>query len=250
MTISTYSKINLFMRSLVLFIYSLFSIVIHSICVFLLWPYRNNVIRHFLTNYLYMLKVICHLDYKLFGAENIRKDRNGVILSKHQSTWETFYLPVLFHDPAIILKKEILWLPFFGWGLAASKPIAIDRNKKRSAMQQIITQGRKYLEQGRWILIFPEGTRMPTGKVGNYKAGGARLAVETGYPVLPIAHNAGLYWPKRKFIKRPGTIHVVIGPLIETTGRTADEVLELAKEWIENTMLTINEIGNIYTNTL
>lgn len=238
----SYSKTNLFIRSLMLFIYSLFSIVIHSICVFLLWPYRDDVIRHFLKNYLKMLKLICHLDYKLIGAENIPKKRNGIILSKHQSTWETFFLPVLFHDPAIILKREILWVPFFGWGLAASKPIAINRNKKRNAMQQIITQGKQFLAKGRWILIFPEGTRMPTGTVGNYKAGGARLAVETGYPVLPIAHNAGLYWPKRKFIKQPGTIHVVIGPLIETKGRTADEVLNSAKEWIENTMLEINRV--------
>src|SRR5262249_35098410 len=119
-------------------------------------------------------------------------------------------------------------------------PIAIDRDNKTSAMQQIITKGKKCLDVGRWVLVFPEGTRVPTGAVGKYKLGGARLAVATGYPILPIAHNAGRYWPRRTFLKRPGSVRIVIGPLIESEGRKAEELLHAAKAWIEETMVRID----------
>jgi 1-acyl-sn-glycerol-3-phosphate acyltransferase len=183
-----------------------------------------------------MLKVICHLDYQVVGEENITKGRHGILMCKHSSSWETYFLPQFFHTPAIIAKRELAWVPFFGWGLAVMDPIFIDRANTRSAMQQVIEKGKRCLDSGRWIMIFPEGTRVPYGRVGNYKLGGARLAAETGYPILPIAHNAGRYWPRRTFIKRPGTITVVIGPLIESQGRQADELLALTKQWIEETM--------------
>lgn len=241
---NTYSKVNLFIRSLIFFIYSIVSIVFYSlivICAFF-FPlrFRHALIRGFLSMYIFMLEKICLIRYQVEGLENIPKDRSGIILSKHQSTWETFFLPLVFHDPAIILKKELLWVPFFGWGLAAADPIAINRSNKVSAMQQIITKGRQCLEKGRWILVFPEGTRMPPGKVGKYKLGGARLATATGYPVIPVAHNAGRFWPRRQFIKQPGTITVVIGPVIESRERTPEEVLILAKDWIEGTMTRID----------
>jgi 1-acyl-sn-glycerol-3-phosphate acyltransferase len=176
------------------------------------------------------------VNYQIDGLENIPKDRVAVILSKHQSTWETFYLPTLFNQAAIILKKELLWVPFFGWGLGITDPIAINRNDPKSAMDQIIQQGKKCLDTGRFILVFPEGTRIPPGKVGKYRLGGARLATATGYPVIPVAHNAGKHWKKRGFYKIPGTIQVIIGPLIETKDRTAEEVLNQAKNWIEDKM--------------
>lgn len=239
-----FSTIEIWIRSAIFFIYGISSILIHSLLVFCVWGfhprYRHNIIRHFLRNYIHMLRVICKLDYKIEGLEHLPKDRIGIVFSKHQSTWETFFLPLFFHQPAIILKRELLWVPFFGWGLAASDPIAINRNDKRSSMQQIIEKGKKYLDQGRWVLIFPEGTRMPPGVAGKYKLGGARLAEATGYPVLPVAHNAGEFWPKKQFIKRPGVIHVVIGPMIESKDKTAEEILELAKTWIENTMMRIS----------
>lgn len=240
-------KINnggIFIRSLIFAIYSLTTIVLYSLVVLasVIFPLRvrHLLIRSYLRVYLRMLKFICHVDYKVEGLENIPKNRNGIILSKHQSSWETFYLPTIFHAPAIILKKELYWVPFFGWGLAISDPIAIDRNDKTSAMQQVIAKGKKRLDDGRWVLVFPEGTRMPPGVVGNYKLGGARLAAATGYPIIPVAHNAGRCWPRRKFIKRPGTITVVIGPVIESQGRSAEEILELAKNWIETTMIRID----------
>lgn len=240
----TCSQINLFLRSLLFSIYSLLSIFLYSFVVVaaIILPLqtRHALIRAYLRAYLWVLKKLCHIDFQVHGLEHIPREHAGVVLCKHQSTWETFFLPLVFHNPAVILKRELLWLPFFGWGLAASDPIAINRNDKSSAMQQIITKGKKCLTAGRWIIVFPEGTRTAFGSVGHYKLGGARLAVATAYPVIPVAHNAGLYWPRRKFIKKPGTIHVVIGPEISTQGKTAEAVLELAKQWIETTVLHIN----------
>lgn len=240
-----YSTANLFIRSLVFSIYSLTSMVIYSFLCLAALPlplrYRHKLVRSYLHAYMYLFKKICLIDYQIHGKENIPKDRVGIILSKHQSTWETFFLPLLFHEPAIILKRQLLWIPFFGWGLAVIDPIAINRSDKTSAMQQIIQKGRKCLEAGRWILIFPEGTRVPPGQIGNYKLGGCRLAAATGFPVLPIAHNAGRFWPKRSFIKQPGTIHMVIGPLIESEDRTPEQILEMAKGWIEDTVSNIDQ---------
>jgi 1-acyl-sn-glycerol-3-phosphate acyltransferase len=201
--------------------------------------YRFHVVMGWSRTIVWLLKVICCIDYKITGRENIPKDRNGIVMSKHQSAWETFYLPPRFHQTAIILKRELYWVPFFGWGMAASNPIGINRNDKLSAMNQIITKGKQCLEEGRWVLVFPEGTRIAPGEVGKYRLGGARLASDSGYPVLPVAHDAGYYWSRRKFIKTPGTIEVVYGPIIETKGRTAEEILALTKDWIEGTMVKL-----------
>jgi len=239
-----YSQFNLFVRSLLFTIVSSMFIFFYSFITLasMLFPmkYRYPVIRLFMKTYLRILTVICHIDCQIKGLENIPKDQNGIVLCKHQSTWETFLLPTLFDKFAVISKRELLWVPFFGWGLASSDPITINRKNKTSAMQQIIEKGTRCLQAGRWIFIFPEGTRTASGQVGDYKLGGPRLAAATGYPVLPIAHNAGRFWPRRKFIKRPGTITMVIGPLIETKGRKAEEVLADAKGWIEETMLKID----------
>lgn len=238
-----YSRLNLFIRSLIFSVYSLTTIAIYSLVCVLAWPlpvrWRHAIIRQYLRVYMWVLKVICHIDYTVEGLENIPADHRGVVMSKHQSTWETFFLPIVFHAPAVIVKRELLWLPFFGWGLAAGDPISINRSDASSAMQQIIKKGKKCLDSGRWVLVFPEGTRVAPGKPGKYRLGGARLAVATGYPVIPVALNAGHFWPRRKFIKRPGTVRVVIGPPIETKGRTPEEVLSLTREWIEGTMARI-----------
>jgi 1-acyl-sn-glycerol-3-phosphate acyltransferase len=236
--------LNLFLRSLVFSCCMMISTVFFSfICILSrLFPlsYRHQVIRCFLYLQLYTLKVICRIDYHVEGLEHLSRQRNGIIFSKHQSAWETFYLPTVFHNLAIILKRELLWVPFFGWGLAALDPIAINRREKTTAMQQIIRQGQQCLAAGRWILIFPEGTRVPPGTTGQYRLGGARLAAETGYPVIPIAHNAGRYWPRRAFIKKPGTIQVVIGAPIHSSGQSAEAILAQAKEWIERTVAEID----------
>jgi 1-acyl-sn-glycerol-3-phosphate acyltransferase len=238
-----YSKVSLFIRSLIFSTYSIITMILYSfICLASLpFPlsYRHWLIRSYMRVYFYVLKVVCHLDYQIEGMENIPKDRFGVIMCKHSSTWETFMLPICFHTPAPLAKRELAWVPFFGWGLAVADPIFINRKQKQTAMQQIIKKGKKCLQQKRWIMIFPEGTRVPFGKIGHYKLGGARLAVAAECPVIPIAHNAGWFWPRREFIKKPGTVKMVIGPLIESKGRTPEEVLALTKEWIESTMVRI-----------
>ncbi len=245
-------QLNLFLRSAIFFICSAVSIFLFSfICLFsLLLPltWRHFLLRQFAKLYIWMLGVICQIYYEVEGLENLPDKRFGVVFSKHQSAWETFFLPTIIHDPAVIAKRELLFVPFYGWGIAAADPILINRKDKTSAMQQIINKGKKCLEQGRWILVFPEGTRVPVGEVGKYHLGGARLAVATQAPVIPIAHNAGYFWPKRGFIKQPGTVRVVVGPVIETTGRTPDEVMESAKNWIEATMLRIGGLVNKATS--
>lgn len=244
-------QLNLFIRSCIFAVCSLTFIVVTSISILLarVFPLstRYKMIVRFLRFYLWMLGKICHITYRLHGAENIPANRTGIIFCKHQSTWETFLLPTLVHEPVAIAKRELLWVPFFGWALAASNPIAINRKDRASAMQQIITKGKICLEQGRWLFVFPEGTRTPYGTIGYYRLGGARLAAATEAPVLPIAHNAGKFWPRRKFIKYPGVIDVVIGPLIESKGRTPEEILELAKDWIEGAVRRID--SNVYEST-
>lgn len=240
-----YSKLELFIRSFIFSTYSLSTMVIYSFfCLFsLLLPFkkRQSMIRAYLVVYFKVLKAVCHIDYKVEGFEHLRKNRPGIIMSKHQSTWETFFLPLIFHDPAIIIKRQLLLIPFFGWGLAISDPIAINRSNKSSAMQQIIAKGKRALAANRSILIFPEGTRVAPGHIGYYRLGGARLAAATGAPIIPVAHNAGRAWPRRKFIKQPGTITMVIGPLIESEGKTAEALLAETKDWIETTMLRIDK---------
>ena len=244
----SYSKINLFFRSLIFSLYSMVIIFLYSfVClVSFLFPlrYRLALIRSYLRLSIYVLKVVCHIDYQIEGLEHIPKDRKAIVLSKHQSTWETFFLPLIFLDPAIIVKRELLWVPFFGWGLATTDPIVINRNNKATAMQQLMKKGKKCLDSGRFVLLFPEGTRIPVGEIGHYRLGGARLAAETGYPIIPIAHNAGHFWPKRTFIKYPGTVRMVIGEPIQSKGRKPDELLALTKDWIESTVLKIDRLTN------
>jgi len=241
---SKHNIVILFIRSLifgiVVPIYTMFYSFICILSAPLPLRYRYKIVAGWTDSIIWLLKVICNIQYDIEGLENIPKDRNGVVMSKHQSTWETFFLLGRFDRVAIILKRELAWIPFFGWGMAVTSPIAINRSDKTSAMSQILTKGKKCLEEGRWVLVFPEGTRIPVGQIGKYRLGGARLATATGHPILPVAHNAGRYWPRRKFIKTPGTVKLVFGPLIETKGRGPEEVLEETKNWIEQTMLRID----------
>jgi 1-acyl-sn-glycerol-3-phosphate acyltransferase len=187
------------------------------------------------------LELTCGLRCEVEGRENIPAS-NGIVMSNHQSAWETLYLQLVFHDPAWVLKRELLWVPVFGWGLALTRPIAIDRKAGRKAMQQVITQGRARLDSGRWVVIFPEGTRVAPGVHKPFNIGGAMLAAKSGYPVIPVAHNAGEYWPRRGFIKKPGTIRLVIGPVIETAGRGTADINRDAETWIRATMARISTL--------
>jgi 1-acyl-sn-glycerol-3-phosphate acyltransferase len=179
------------------------------------------------------------IGYRVEGLENV-PDFPVVLMAKHQSAWETLFMESRFPPQCWIVKKELLWLPFVGWSLMAIRAIAIDRSSGQSAREQIVEQGALRLSQGMWVSIFPEGTRIAPGKAGRYGIGGAMLATRTGTPILPIAHNAGEYWPRYAFRKRAGTIRVVIGPLIQTAGRDVLAVHNEVQGWIEGSMRRIS----------
>lgn len=183
-------------------------------------------------------RVMCGIRYRVIGAEHIPKEP-CIILSKHQSAWETMGFQLIFPPQVWVLKQELLRVPFFGWGLAMLSPIAIDRSSRRQALQQLVEQGVARLAAGFCIVIFPEGTRIAPGGRGNYRPGGARLAVQTRTMVLPVAHNAGLCWPRNAFFKRPGLITVSIGTPINPVGIDADVLAKRVEEWIETEMLQL-----------
>lgn len=235
----------IFLRSL-LFSLSMIvsSIVITSIGTLFLpfsFKIRYFVIGHFAKVNLWLLETICRIHYEVEGRENI-PEGTAIIFSKHQSTWETMALQRIFPPQTFVVKRELLWLPFFGWGLLTLDPIGIDRKAGRKAIKQILKQGTERLKRGIWVVIFPEGTRSKPGTKGKYKIGGAMLAAHSEFPVVPVAHNAGEFWPKGGFLKKPGTIKVVIGPPIETKGKPADQILQEAEDFIEGTMPRISTV--------
>ena len=212
---------------------------------FLSFPMRYRFINVYWCRFAVGLaKYLLGLDYRITGMENIPYER-CVILSNHQSTWETFFLSAYFQPLSQVLKKELLRVPFFGWAMAMLKPIAINRDNPKQALKQLATQGAERLEQNCWVLIFPEGTRIPVGQIGKFSRGGASLAVNAGLPVLPIAHNAGMFWPKVGWAKKPGTIDVVIGQPLYAEGEGARAIAELnqrAFEWIAQTQFDIGAL--------
>lgn len=189
---------------------------------------------------LFLLRHLCGIRYQIIGAENIPKTPS-IVISKHQSAWETLAFQKIFPPQVWVLKKELLRIPFFGWGLAMTSPIAIDRSAKKKALEQIVEQGKDRLSQGFWIVIFPEGTRIPPGQRGKYRIGGAWLATHTHVPVVPVAHNAGELWGRNSFVKHSGTITVSIGEPIDPTGMEAGELNAKVEAWIEDEMLRISE---------
>lgn len=201
---------------------------------------RLRIARYWGVSSLWLLKVICKLDYHVSGRENIGT-RNAIVFCKHQSTWETIALHAIVPLGRWVFKRELLRIPLFGWALGCTDPIAIDRNAGRAAVKQLVSRGTEKLKRGKWINIFPEGTRTAPGASGKYKMGGAILAAESGYPVIPIAHNAGEFWPRHSFIKWPGMIEVRIGPYIESEGRDAEAIMHDAKTWIEDNLKEISD---------
>jgi 1-acyl-sn-glycerol-3-phosphate acyltransferase len=181
---------------------------------------------------LWLAWLLCGIRWKIEGRKNL-PDEPAVILSQHQSAWETLAFQEIFPPQVQVLKRELLWIPFFGWGLAMMSPIAIDRTRGAAAMRELARKGRHRLAQGFWVVVFPEGTRVPPGEKRAYQQGGAWLAVNCGVPVVPVAHNAGRLWPRNAFLKRAGTVTVRVGPTIGTRGRQPKEVMAEVKAWIE-----------------
>lgn len=198
-----------------------------------------KVIRFWVDSCFWLLKVCCGITYAIEGRENI-PEGNHVVYIKHSSTWETMAQHKLFYRQSWVMKRELLWLPFFGWALLAMSPIAIDRKAHRKAVQQVLDQGRERLEQGLWVHIFPEGTRMPPGETRRYGLSGAILAKENGRYIVPVAQNAGDLWPRHSLLKHPGHIRMIIGPPISTEGKEPEQVNAEAQAWIEGKMREIS----------
>jgi len=196
---------------------------------------RYRFISYWARIMLWWLRVTCDVRYRVIGRDHIPQ-HPCIILSKHQSAWETLAFQEVFPPQVWVLKRELLWVPFFGWGLAMTSPIAIDRSAGREALKQMVAQGKDRLRKGFCVVIFPEGTRIAPGRKGKYHIGGAWLATHTAATVVPVAHNAGEYWPKNSFIKRPGTITVSIGRPIDSAGLKPDQLNQQVESWIESEM--------------
>ena len=233
----------LWIRSVLFLLGLLIVTPIFSILVILLFP-LPNVMRsriasgwaHFV---MFWLRLTCNLDYQVRGQENM-PDHPSIILSKHQSAWETIGLQTIFPPQVWVMKRSLLLIPFLGWAFVALAAIPIDRSAGREALKKLVENGKDRLARGLWVVIFPEGTRTAPDAKGKYHIGGAWLAAKTETTVVPVAHNAGKYWRKNAFIKYPGTIQVVIGKPIETASLKPDQVNKQVEAWIETTMSTLD----------
>ncbi|MEP7313869.1 MAG: lysophospholipid acyltransferase family protein [Pseudomonadota bacterium] len=210
----------------------LYAIFFSLACLVLPYRARFALARFWGVVLLGALRLICSLKFRVEGRENLPAGCH-VALMKHSSSWETFAQAAILPPQAWVLKRELTWIPFVGWGLKQLRAIAIDRGAGGVAVRQMIEQGRKRLADGMWIVVFPEGTRMPPGETRRYGVGGAAIAAETGCLIVPVAHNSAYFWPRRGWLKKPGTIRVVIGKPIVAAGRDPREINEEAQRFIE-----------------
>jgi len=236
-------RIVLFARSAIYFAFLVVTVIPYAVAV-LLWSWIPNPRRYWLatgwpTLAIWGARVICGIDVRVEGLHNL-PDGPAILLPKHQSAWETLWFVKAMPRPlTYVYKRELHYLPFFGWGLASLGMINIDRKRGSDAFEQVVEQGTRHLAQGDYVLIFPEGTRTAPGAITRYKTGGARLAVRTGAPAIPIAINSGEVWPRRSFLKTPGTITVSIGPPIDPAGRNVEDMALAVEGWIETEMRRI-----------
>ncbi len=232
-----------YLRSLIFFLLQVVITPLYAVIAIFTFPLpplvRYRIISGWADIMLWLLRVLCGIRMKVRGAENIPK-QPCIVLCKHQSAWETMALQQVFPPQVWVLKRELLWLPFFGWGLAMTSPIAINRSSGKEAIKQLLKQGKERLARGFCVVIFPEGTRIPYGQRGKYKIGGALLAASSGAPAVPVAHNAGKLWGRNSFIKRPGVITMSIGAAIFPNGLKAEEINRRAEEWIESEVARLN----------
>ena len=230
------------LRSLLFFLGMLIVTPIFALLVILMLPF-SNVTRCRMASYwahcaLFWLKVTCNLSYEVRGRENI-PNHPSIILCKHQSAWETIALQVIFPPQIWVMKRELLYIPFLGWAWMALSAIPIDRSSGREALKKLVAHGKDRLAKGLWVVIFPEGTRIAPGTRAKYHIGGAWLATHTQTTVVPVAHNAGLFWRKNAFVKTPGTITVSIGKPIETADLKTDALNQQVEDWIEAEQLKL-----------
>ncbi len=232
------------LRSLLFLVVQVVTVVPFAIASLLMLPlplhWRYAVVICYPRVTIAAARWICGIRWRKQGFEHL-PDGPCVLLSKHQSTWETFFYPsVMPRELCYVYKRELHYLPFFGWGIASLRMIHIDRKKGQDAFESVVSQGTLRVAEGRWIIMFPEGTRVPVGQRGRYKSGGARLAIRLGVPVVPIAHNAGECWPRKRFIKHPGLVTVSVGPPISSAGKTPEGLSREVEQWIEHEMRRIS----------
>ena len=227
----------LFLRSLLFLLFQITTVIPFALLSVLILPFPLHVRYYLIIKWTALVvwgaRSICGIRWELKGADHL-PDGPCILLSKHQSAWETMWIPS--HMPrevCFVYKRELHWVPFFGWGIASLRMIHIDRNQGRGAFESVVSQGSQRLAEGRWIIMFPEGTRVPFGERRPYKQGGTKLATRLAVPVVPIAHNAGACWPRKRFIKFPGLITVSIGAPIPSAGKTSDTLMAEVEEWIE-----------------
>lgn len=237
-------QILLFLRSALFFMGQVIAAPIFTLIAFLALPLnpikRNFLISGWARSMIWWLRVTCNITHKISGLEHL-PSTPSIILSKHQSAWETLAFQAIFPEQSYVMKRELLWIPIFGWGLAMSSPIAIDRSAGRDSLKKLVEKGKDRLNKGLWVVIFPEGTRKSPGERGKYHIGGAWLATHTNTQIVPVAHNAGKFWAKNSFIKKAGVIQLNIGLPIQVAGLKADAANHLTEAWIEAEMLVLNK---------
>ena len=229
----------LFLRSLLFYIGQIISTILIAPIGVIAFPLdfkkRYYLITRWAVFNLWWLKICCNVTYEILGKENIPK-KPCIVMCKHQSAFETLALQRIFIPQVWILKKELLQIPIYGWGLASMQPIAINRDSSIKSFKQIADQGCERLEKGYWVVIFPEGTRVAPNKKKKYLPGGGMLAEKSGARIVPVAHNAGRLWPRNSMIKKPGLITIKIGPVMESKNKTAKEITNNVENWIEKTV--------------
>jgi 1-acyl-sn-glycerol-3-phosphate acyltransferase len=233
-----------FIRSALYLLFLLILTPIIALLMAIVMPFTQRHVPYALAKLwtqlaIFALRVICGIKHEVRGAENMPTTPT-IVMSKHQSSWETIFFVTFFPEQTWVVKQELVNLPFFGWGLAMLKPVAIDRSAGKDSLEQVVEGGSKRLNDGLWMMIWPEGHRIQADKKGKYKIGGAWLSAKTNTPILPVAHNAGTYWPRHWFWKTPGTVIMSIGPLIYPNGREPAAVLAEVEAWIENEMHRIS----------
>jgi len=242
------SKIVNFIRAVFYYFAFFIATIVHgTLCVsiarWLSFERRFRFVTSLNFFYVFWIRLCCGIKVNVEGLENLPKDGAYVAIANHQSEWETIFFQVLIRPHCIVLKQELLKIPFFGWALALLDPIALDRSQKRGALKQLLGQGKDRLERGIPVIIFPQGTRLPSGEIGVFNKGGAMLAASAKVPLIPMAHNAGVFWPGKNFLKKPGTITLRIGKPIETEDTGVSDLHNASVNWLKAQMLELDQLN-------
>lgn len=240
-------KVELFFRSLAFYIFYIsYTLIAGPVCIFICiiaWPFmsfqnRFNFLLTWVDVIMWALSLICGIRFEIKGIHNIPV-HPCVIMANHQSTWETLYSYKIFKPQTTVLKRELLWIPIFGWGLSMLKPIAINRSKKQQALKYLMKKAPDAIRNGFWYMVYPEGTRVNPNEYHDYASGSSLIACKNGFDVLPIAHNAGYCWPARRFLKQPGVITLSIGATISSHGKKAKDLTKEVESWIRQEQIKI-----------